>query len=107
MLQINTSEKRQSNKVEIDGFIYSVRKPGAGESLTIQEYGRKLQELSKQELTDEQNVEVEEMATKLLSICLSLFTSEDKKATEYIQTIDVELLMEIVGQVFNETATKN
>lgn len=103
MLQISTKDKRQDKLVEIDGYTYSVRKAGAGESLTLQEYGRELEKLGKVELTAEQTKQVEEMATKLLSICLSLFKSDDKKATDYIQTIELELLMDIIKQVYDET----
>ncbi len=57
-----------------------------------------------------ENKELELLATKTLGICLSLFTAigseastgDKESAQAYLDTLDVETLMEIIGQIFQE-----
>lgn len=101
MLSINT--KQNTKLVEIDGFAYRVRRPGAGEALTMQKSGRTIAYLSKLDnRTDAQSEQLQELGIKVLSISLALFKSEDPKATDYIQTLGVEILIDVIDQVFND-----
>jgi hypothetical protein len=100
---LNITTKQNQKTVEVDGFSYKVRRPGAGESLTLQKSGRDLTKLSKlAEPTEAQETKMESMTIELLEICLGLFTGTDEKAQKYIQTLDVEVLLDVINQVFDE-----
>lgn len=105
MLQINT--KSNAKSVEIDGLGYKVRKPGAGESLTLQKSGREITNLAKvSKLTDAQSAKLQDLTVEVLGICLSLFEGNDKAANLYIEKLDVETLLDIINQVYEpENAT--
>lgn len=100
MLTINT--KQNTKLVQIDGFAYQVRKPGAGEALKMQIIGREITKLGQLDtLNENQIAQFGEQTIEVLGICLSLFKSDDPKATTYIQTLDVEVLLDVINQVFN------
>lgn len=99
---LNITTKQNVKTVEIDGYGYKVRKPGGGESLTLQKSGRELIKLGKLEkLSDAQQKKMDYMVEELLEICLGLFTGIDDKARKYIQTLDVEDLMNAISRVFD------
>lgn len=99
MLQVNT--KQNTKRVEIDGFGYLVRRLGAGESLIMQKSGREISKLGKLgTLNSNQQERLEDLTLQVLEICLSLFSTDDKKAKAYIQTLDVEILTDVINQIF-------
>jgi len=99
---LQLSSKRDTKTIEIDGYGFHIRKPGAGESLTLQEGSRRIEAMGKlKELTASQEAEGEALTVKLLGICLALYSGMDDKATAYLQTVEVEMLMEGINAVFN------
>lgn len=101
MLSINTT--KNTKLVEIDGFAYQVRKPGAGEALTMQKIGRDVSKLGQLESLDSNQIaQFGEQTIEVLRICLSLFKSDDPKAVAHIQSLDVEVLLDVINQVFDE-----
>lgn len=104
MLSINT--KQNSKPVEIDGVRYNVRKPGAGESLTMQKLGRELAKQDGKKLSEAEQLDIENKTARILDICLGLFDSKTKKDREYLQTLEAEILMDIINQVFNQDESK-
>lgn len=104
MLEISTDKTKQKKQVKVDGFMYEVRKPGAGESLDFSRFGRQLSKIeSKSNLTEEEEKKYAEMAEKILTICLDLFDPLDNAdAKKYIRTLAPEILMETIGQVFGK-----
>lgn len=104
MFELTTDKNKRSKKVKIDGFTYSVRKAGAGESLSMQRAGREITKLSRlASPTDDDNERMEKLTVSTLSICLDLFDAGgDTKAEEHLNSLDVETLMEVIGQIFEE-----
>ena len=106
MLEITTDKSKRTKKCLIDGYTYAVRKPGAGESLSMQLDGREITKLSKKkELSQDEEVTMELLTSKTLRLCLGLFDSlGNKDAEDYINSLDVETLLEVISQIFNEIA---
>lgn len=103
MLSINT--KQNTKLVEVDGYGFTVRKPGAGESLTMQKARREISNMGDVEgMSDSQKQQFEDLYLEVLDICLSLFSSDDPKAVKHIQTLDAEILLDVIAQVFNTEA---
>lgn len=104
MLEIKTKSKNK--KVEIDGYGFEVRKPGAGEALIMQKSGREITAFEKlkksNKMTEKNLLEEADLTVKLLEICMSLFNPLSKEAETYLQTLDVEVLMDVVDQVFED-----
>lgn len=102
MFEINTDKSKRSKKLLLDGYTYMVRKPGAGESLGMQKAGRELTKFSKKtDTTEEEQERIESLTVKTLNTCLGLFDAlGNKEAGEYLDQLDVETLMLVIGQIF-------
>ena len=104
MFEITTDKQKRNKKVKIDGYTYDVRKAGAGDSLTMQQAGREITKLGKLTNPSEQDSErIEKLTIKTLQICLGLFDSlGDKEAEQHLNSLDVETLMEVIQQIFED-----
>lgn len=104
MLEITTNRDKNRKKLLLDGFTYMVRRPGAGESLDLSQFGKEVQELEKKEsLTEQEQKDFEDKSMKMLRIILSFFDALGvKEAEESLQSIDPEELMGVVKQVFED-----
>lgn len=102
--EITTNQDKNKKKVKVDGFMYIVRRPGAGESMDMRRFGRKITALEKKDkTTDKEQEQYEELAEKVLVICISLFDADgNDKAESYLKTLAPETLMEVIGQVFGK-----
>lgn len=103
MLEITTNRDKNRKKLLLDGFTYMVRRPGAGESLDLAQFGKEVEALEKRktDLTDEEQKDFEEKSVKMLRIILSFFDClGSKEAEASLQSIDPEELMGVVKQVF-------
>lgn len=103
-LQITTNKDRLRKHVEIDGFTYMVRRPGAGESLTYRQLGREMTKLEKKtKLTKADENKYEELRARSTAISLALFDAKgNQEAKEYIDTLDIQTLLETISEIFGE-----
>lgn len=103
-LQITTNRDQLRRKVEVDGYTYMVRKPGAGESLTYRQLGREMTVLeNKKKLTKAESANYEELKARSLTISLRLFDALDnQEAQDYIDSLDISILLETINQIFGE-----
>lgn len=97
-----TTRKRQVKKVQIDGFDFLVRRPGAGEALTYRQLGREITKLeAKAKLTPSEQEAYEELRARSMAISLNLFDSlGNAEAKEYIDTLEITVLLETITQIF-------
>lgn len=106
MLEITTTGKA-INKVKINEFIYSVRKPGAGESYFLSQAQRNIKKLGKRvdekKATDEEKEQFEKLTTKALKICITLFDSLGvEEAQDHLDRLEAETLFEVIEQVYSK-----
>lgn len=106
MLEITTNRDKNRKKVMIDGFTYTVRRPGAGESLDLSQFGKEVESLEKRkdQLTEEENRRFRDKSLKSLRIVLSFFDSlGNEEAEDSLRSIDPEELMGVIKDVFSDT----
>lgn len=106
MLEITTAKKPQ-NKVKVDGFVYSVRKPGAGESYFLSQAKRNIKKLGdrveKKTATEQEQEQFEKLSTKALKVCTTLFDAlGDEAAQDYLDRLEADTLFEVIEQVYSE-----
>ena len=106
MLEITTA-KQPDVKVKVDGFVYSVRKPGAGESYFISQAQRNITKLSKSvdngTASDEEKQQFESITNKALKVCVTLFNAlGNEEAQDYLDTLEAEVLFKVIEQVYSE-----
>lgn len=103
-LQITTNKDRLLKTVEIDGYAYKVRRPGAGESLTYRQLGREMTKLeAKKKLNKAEEEKYEEMRARSNRLSLDLFDSlGNSKAKSYIDSLPLQILLETIGEIFGE-----
>lgn len=106
MQEISTNRSKHTKKVMIDGYTYLVRRPGAGESLDLSQFGKEAKELDKRKdsLTPEELEAFRDRSLLSLGIVLGFFDSlGDKAAEKSLKSIDPEELMEVVSSVFKDS----
>lgn len=106
MLEISTA-KKPVNKVKIDGFVYSVRKPGAGESYFLSQAKRNIDKLEKRikskTATPEEEEQFEKLSMKALKLCVTLFDAlGDEDAQDHLDRLEADVLFGIIEQVYSE-----
>ncbi len=103
MLEITTNRNKNRKKILLDGYTYMVRRPGAGESLDLTQFGKEVDAMDKRELSEEERKDFENKSIKMLSIVLGFFDDlGNKEAFASLQSIDPEELMMVVKQVFED-----
>ena len=103
MLEITTNRDKNRKKILLDGYTYMVRRPGAGESLDLTQFGKEVDAMDKRELSDAEQKDFQEKSIKMLSIVLGFFDDlGNKEAAASLQSIDPEELMMVVKQVFED-----
>ena len=109
MLEISTAKSRQIKRVNIDGHVYSVRKLGAGEQLTMSQYMRKITKFDSrikagEILTDAEEEQAEKYSSDLLNILASCFDDggDGSKAKELVNSLTADELASIVEEIFKE-----
>lgn len=104
MLEITTNRDKNRKKLLLDGFTYMVRRPGAGESLDLSQFGKEVQELEKKgSLTEPEQKNFEDKSINMLKIILSFFDDlGNEQAKAHLQSIEPEELMNVVKQVFED-----
>lgn len=106
MLEITTT-KKPAEKVKMDGFVYAVRKPGAGESYFLSQAQRNIKKLSKKAedntATEDDTEQLEKLSTKALKVCVTLFDAlGNEEAQDYLDRLEPEVLFEVIGQVYSK-----
>lgn len=103
-LQITTNKDSLRKLVEIDGYAYKVRRPGAGESLTYRQLGREMTKLeAKKKLTKGEEDRYEEMRARSNGLSLSLFDPlGNEEAKAHIDSLPLQILLETIGEIFGE-----
>lgn len=106
MLEITTKRDKNLKKILLDGYTYTVRQPGAGESLDLAQFGKEVEQLEKQaDLTSSDKADFSDKSMHALRVILSFFDClGNKQAEAHLQSIDPEELMLVVKQVFEEPA---
>lgn len=103
MLEITTNRDKNRKKILLDGYTYMVRRPGAGESLDLTQFGKEVDAMDKRELSEEERKDFENKSIKMLSIVLGFFDDlGNKEAAASLQSIDPEELMMVVKKVFED-----
>jgi hypothetical protein len=105
MLEITTNRDKNRKKLLLDGYTYMVRRPGAGESLDLSQFGKEIETMEKRqgELSEAELADFQSKSIKMLSIILSFFDDlGNKEAAASLQSIDPEELMMVVKQVFED-----
>lgn len=106
MLEITTNRDKNRKKLLMDGFTYMVRRPGAGESLDLSQFGKEVQRLEKRkdDLTDAERDNLTNKSMQSLKIVLSFFDYLGvEEAKDHLYSVDPEELMSVVKQVFDDT----
>jgi hypothetical protein len=102
----STSQKELTIKDSVTGkrYSYTVRQPGAGESLKMSQYSKVIKRLEKiTEKTEAETDEGEEVAMNLLKILLGLYNPNgNAEAREYLDILSAEDLMGGIEAVFNQ-----
>jgi len=105
MLEINTGQLRNSKKVLIDGHEYSVRRPGAGEMLAIDQLNREATKLSakKEVPTAAEEQRAKDIANKLYDMTVKWFDDggDGTKSRELLYSLDNEALAKMFTMIFN------
>lgn len=105
MLEINTGQLRNTKKVLIDGHEYSVRRPGAGEMLAIDQLNREATTLSKKKgkSTPADEARAKEIANKLYDMTIKWFDDggDGSKSRELLYSLDNEALATMFQMIFN------
>ena len=106
MLEITTAKQPQQ-QVKVDGFVYTVRKPGAGESYFLSQAQRNVQKLKAkidaETATDDDKQQYEKLATKALKVATTLFDAQgNDEAQDHFDRLEAEVLFKVIEQVFNE-----
>jgi hypothetical protein len=107
MLEITTDRTKNRKKLLLDGHTYMVRRPGAGESLDLSQFGKEVEKLDKRkdDLTPEENQVFSDKSMQSLRIILSFFDAlGNEEAQMHLKSIDPEELMGVVKQVFEDTS---
>ena len=109
MLEISTAKTRQVKRVNIDGHVYSVRKLGAGEQLTMSQYMRKITKVDArikagEMLTDAEEEQAEKYSTDLLDILASCFDDggDGSKAKGLVNSLAPDELQEVIAEIFKD-----
>lgn len=108
MLQLSTNKLSQRKNVEIDGHHYIVRRMGAGDQLTVNQYMRELTVLGKKEQKEELNQEeldrVAEIESEALKISARCFDDQGDgtKSLALVKSLTPEELSELMSQIFDE-----
>lgn len=103
-MQITTNREKNRKLIDLDGFDYKIRRPGAGESMDLMDFGKEVEQLEKRkdDLTPEETQQFEEKSMKMLKIVLSLFDDlGNGNAKVHLRAIDPEELMNVIKEVFD------
>lgn len=105
MLEITTNKAKNQKKLLMDGYTYMVRRPGAGESLNLSQFGKEVQKYEKRQddLSESEQSVLTDKSMQSLKIVLSFFDSlGDEQAQDHLNSIDPEELMSVIKQVFED-----
>lgn len=106
MLEITTDKNKNRKKLLLDGYTYMVRRPGAGESLDLTQFGKQVERWEKRDdLTPEEEKEFTDTSMRSLGTILSFFDSlGSEEAQAHLKSIDPEELMGVIDKVFKDTS---
>lgn len=111
MLEISTGKNRK--EVNIDGHVYLVRKPGAGEQLTISQAMRELNKYEgRTDLTDDEEGKAIDLSQKIIDLMAACFDDQGdgSKSRELINSLAPDELQNVLAEIFKdepEPATTN
>jgi hypothetical protein len=106
MLEITTNKQKSQKKILMDGYTYMVRRPGAGEALTLNQISKDMTKYkNRTDLAEDKQSRLQEMSMRALEIALGFFDPlGDEEANKHLQSIDVEEIMSVITQVFSDTS---
>jgi hypothetical protein len=106
MREFTTDQSKSTKKILLDGHAFTVRQPGAGESLMLQKAGRETKQLQakkeKSGLSEAEQDRFLELTEEALEIALDWYQPDDKEGKKHLYRLDPVTVIETINEVFGE-----
>lgn len=112
MIEITTAKLGSRKNIKIDGHVYSVRKPGAGEQLSISQMVREVNKYAEIEktrtLTAEEEKFILDKTARMMEIMTACFDDlgDGSKSKALVDSLSMDELQAVIEEIFADGTPK-